>query len=335
MTNMKIRKLPWIIISILMISTIFYSATTIRPASAQTGATLLVEPPSAAIQTQTTGAQFNLNVSIANITGLAGLQFTLNWTAGVVTCLTLSENLYATVTPSAHQDNIWKINLKKDNQSVTYAYTYQDLISAQTDGYCPINVTGELTAALMTFNVTQIPDAGSYVDVPFTFTIAHAGDVLASAIPMIAENATYRIYGPQVVNTMVTPIQWNGQTYNVTTVSNETVVNGTVGFVGGPPTWSLSFNLTGTNGDTGYVNVTIPIALMNCPAGNWSVNVNGVPVTSQFTNDTTNTYLYFTAHLSEEPITIIGTIPEFTLLFIPLLMATTLIAYALRRRRRL
>ncbi len=59
MTNMKIRKLPWLIISILMISTIFYSATTIRPASAQTGATLLVEPPSATIQASATGAQFS------------------------------------------------------------------------------------------------------------------------------------------------------------------------------------------------------------------------------------------------------------------------------------
>jgi hypothetical protein len=162
MTNMKIRNLPWIIISILMISTIFYSSTTIRPASAQTGATLFVVPPSpsATIQTQTTGTQFALNVSIANITGLAGLQFTLNWTEGAVTCLTLSENLFTTVTPSAHQDNIWKLSLKKDNQSVTYAYTYQDLPTALTDGYCPINVTGELAAALMTFNVTQIPAVG-------------------------------------------------------------------------------------------------------------------------------------------------------------------------------
>lgn len=343
MTNMKIRNLPWIIISILMISTIFYSATSIHPVSAQGTAVLFVDPPTAAIYTQSTGAQFGVNVSIANITGLAGLQFTLNWTQGVVSCVSISENLFATVTPPDSASNIWKLQLKYNNTDGTalYAVTYQDMLAAQTGGYAPINITepayseGKLAAAVMTFNVTQIPAAGSYVDVPFTITVAKASDVVPSPIPVSVGNATYRIYGPPVINTVVTPIQWNSQTYNVTTVSNETVVPGTVAFVGGPPTWSLSFNLTGTDGDTAYVNVTIPIGLMNSPAGNWTVNVNGVPVTPQVTNDTTNTYLYFTAHLSEEPVTIIGTIPEFTLLFIPLLIATTLIAYALRRRRRL
>lgn len=330
MTNMKIRNLPWIIISILMISTIFYSATSIRPASAQTGAMLLVEPPSATIQTQATGTQFALNVSIANITGLAGLQFTLNWTAGVVNCLTLNENLYATVTPTAHQDNIWKLTLKKDNQSAQYAYTYQDIISAQTDGYCPINITGELAAALMTFNVTQIPAVGSYVDVPFTITVAKPGDVLGVKIPGVSiQNSTIRLLGPP--QTLVHDILFNGNHYNVTTMSNETVIQGSAAFVATPnPT--LSFNVSGPDNDTAYVNVTIPIALMNSPQGNWTVNVNGTPVTPIITNDTTYTYVYFTTHLSNELVTII--VPEFTLLFIPLLVATTLIAVALRRRKR-
>lgn len=343
MTNMKIRKLPWIIISMLMISTIFYSATSIRPVSAQGIAVLLVDPPTAAIYAQPTGAQFNVNVSIANITGLAGLQYTLNWTAGTVSCVSMTENLFTTVTPTDSASNIWKIQLKYNNTdgSALYGVTWQDMGAAQDGGYAPTNITepnypdGKLATAVMTFNVTQIPAAGSYVDVPLNITIAKAGDVAGAAIPIAIENATYRIYGPPIINTVVAPIQWNGQTYNVTTVSNETVESGTVAFVGGPPTWSLLFNITGTSGDTAYVNVTIPIGLMNSPAGNWTVNVNGAPVTPQVTNDTTNTYLYFTAHLSEEPVTIIGTIPEFTLLFIPLLMATTLIAYVLRRRRRL
>lgn len=347
MTNMKIRKLPWIIISILMVSTIFYSATSIRPVSAQGTPVIFVDPSQAAIYTQSTGTQFGLNVSIANITGLAGLQFTLNWTTGVVNCVSLAENLFQTVTPPDQASNIWKIQLKYNNTdgSAQYGVTYQDMGAAQDGGYAPINVTepaypeGKLAAAVMNFNVTQMPDVGSYVDVLFTITIAKAGDVSGAAIPIGVENATYRIYGPPVVNTVVTPIQWNSQTFNVTTVSNETVVPGTVAFVGGPPTWALTFNITGSApGGTAYVNVTIPIGLMNSPAGNWTVNVNGVPMTPQVTNDTTNTYLYLTGltvQLSEEPVTITGTIPEFTLLFIPLLMATTLIAYALRRRRRL
>lgn len=327
MSKVKIRNLPWIIISILMISTMFYSATTIRPVSALTGATLLVEPPSATI----TGTQFALNVSIANITGLAGLQFTLNWTAGVVSCLTLNENLFATVTPATHQDNIWKLTLKKDNQSVMYAYTYQDLVAAQADGYCPINITGEVAAALMTFNVTQIPAVGSYIDVPFEITVAKPGDLLGVKIPCLIQNSTIRIMGPSPVQTIVHDITFNGTHYNVTTVTNETVIQGSAAFVATPnPT--LSFNVSGPDGDTAYVNVTIPMDLMNSPEGNWTVNVNGTSVTPIITNDTTYTYVYFTAPLSNELVTII--VPEFTLLFIPLLMATTLLAVALRRRKR-
>jgi len=341
MTNMKIRKLPLIIISILMISTTLYSATSLRPVSAQGTAALLVDPPTAAIYSQPTGAQFNVNVSIANITGLAGLQFTLKWNTGTVSCTSITENLFTTVTPPDQSSNIWKVQPPKYNNtdgSALYGVTWQDMGAAQDGGYAPANITtanypeGKLAAAVMTFNVTTVPANGSYVDVPFTLTVVKAGDIAGAAIPIGAQNATYRVYGPPIINTVVTPITWNDQTYNVTTVSNETVVDGTVAFVGGPPTWSLSFNVTGTDGDTAYVNVTIPMGLM---IGPFNVTVNGVAVTPQITSDATNTYVYITAQLSEEPVTIIGTIPEFTLLFIPLLMATTLIAYALRRRRRL
>lgn len=345
MTNIKTRKLPWILIGMLMISTIFYSATSIRPVSAQTTAVLFVDPPTAAIQTQPTGAQFSLNISIANITGLVGLEFDVNWTAGAVDCLSITENLFATLTPVDQQSNIWNLKKTFNNTEGTlvYAQLWQDLNAAQAGGYAPANITeptypeGKLAAAIINFNVTQIPDVGSYVDVPFIITVALPSDALANQIPIDVVNATYRIYGPPSVFTNVIPVQWNSQTFNVTTVSNETVIPSTVIFVGGPPTWSLAFNVTGNFGDIGYVNVTIPKGLMDSPGGNWTVNVNGAPVTTEATNDTMNTYLYFVTSIppTEGQVTIIGTIPEFAWLFIPLLMTTTLIAYALRRRRRL
>ena len=335
MTNMKIRKLPLIIISILMISTALFSATSLRPVSAQGTAVLLVDPQTASIYAQPTGTQFDVNISIANITGLAGLSFDFAWdNPALLKANSITEVLYHTLTPSASWSNIWNLGLKFNNTAGTasYAQTWQDMGAAQADGYSPANITGKMATATLTFNVTQVPAAGSYVDVNLTLANVKAGDLDGVAIPISSQNTTYRIYGPPIINTKVTPITWNGNTYNVTTVSNETVVDGTVAFVGGPPTWSLSFNVTGTDGDTAYVNVTIPMGLM---IGPFNVTVNGVAVTPQITSDETNTYVYITAQLSEEPVTIIGTIPEFTLLFIPLLMATTLIAYALRRRRRL
>ncbi len=42
--------------------------------------------------------------------------------------------------------------------------------------------------------------------------------------------------------------------------------------------YKLEFNLTGTDGTTAYVNVTIPKALMSIgPSDNWIVDVNGEP----------------------------------------------------------
>jgi hypothetical protein len=319
-----------------MITTIFFSAANVHPASAQATSLLLVVPDSNTIQTQASGTTFNLNVSVANLTLLAGLQFTLNWTYGV-SCTTLTENLFATVTPPADTDNIWKIQFKKDNvaMNVLYGLTYQDMGAAEDAGYAPINITaptypnGELAAAMMTFNVTSIPASGSYTDVNFTITVAKAGDVSGTALPISVENATVRLMGPPLVQTLSQPVA--GTSYNITTVTNETVIDNSATFTGTPmPT--LSFNVTGPDGDTAYINVTIPLALMNGTAiTDWTVKVNGTVVTPTITSDATNTYVYLTAPLSTEVVTM--TVPEFALLLIPLLMATTLIAVALRRRR--
>jgi hypothetical protein len=84
----------------------------------------------------------------------------------------------------------------------------------------------------------------------------------------------------------------------------------------------------------GYVNVTIPKNLMSKnPSDLWKVYVNGQATTPIVSESTANWYLYITASLSTKKVEIIGTIPEFTMLFIPLLMAATLIAIALRRRK--
>jgi hypothetical protein len=159
------------------------------------------------------------------------------------------------------------------------------------------------------------------------------GGVPAVQIPTTSVDGHYIIYGPpETINTTVT---YGGNSYTVTTVSNASVVQGSMGFTKvSDSNYTLGFNLTGADGSTGYLNVTIPKALMSINTGDqWTVKVNGTQVTPTVASDATHWYLYFTTSLSTKPVTIIGTIPEFTLLIIPLLMIVTLIAVGLRRRR--
>jgi hypothetical protein len=119
-------------------------------------------------------------------------------------------------------------------------------------------------------------------------------------------------------------------------VTNASLVPGTMTF--NNVTYSLSFNLTGTEGTTGYVNVTIPTDLisLNKTTDLWTVTVNNTQVTPIISHNATDTFFYITTTFSTEPIKITGTIPEFpTLMMIPLLAIVTMVAVELRRRKRL
>ena len=340
--NMKIRHLPLIIISILMISTILYSATTVRSAWAVETPIIFVQPSETILTNANVGTLFNVNVSMANITGIAGVEWRLSWNSSLISCTSITENLFATVTPTESQDNIWKINLKKDNTAgnAQYAVTYQDLALAQTDGYAPINITssaypGGLAAAILTFNVTLVPPVNSYYDCNFTFEVVNVGDMTATRIPTANQTGHYRIYGPPETTTTLVP--YLGTNYAVTTTTNASLVTDSVNFVKlNATSYKLEFNLTGTDGAAAYVNVTIPKALMSIgPTDQWTVKVNSESKTPIVTSDATNWYLYITTSLSTKNVEIWGTVPEFTLLLIPLLMAATLAAVGLRRRKRL
>jgi uncharacterized protein YcnI len=345
--NMKIRNFPLIIIGMLMISTILYSATTVRPASAADGTPVLfVDPPETIVTDAVNGTLFNVNVTLANVTSVAGVQWDLAWNASQISCTTITENLFATVTPAAFQDNIWRVSLKKDNVggNATYAVTFQNTEQAVTDGYAPINITtsefpeGKIATAILTFNVTQAPPVNSYYDGNFTFLSVKVGDLLAQDLNVTGINQTahYRIYGPpETTNTTIT---YQSNNYTVTTVTNASLVPGSMEFAKlNESSYKLDFNLTGTDGATAYVNVTIPKALMTInPTDTWTVNVNGTGTTPIITSDDTLnvTYFYITTTLSTN-VEIWGTVPEYTMLFIPLLMAATLVAFGLRRRRKL
>jgi hypothetical protein len=346
--NLKSKGFLWVFVSMLILSAMLYSASTIPKCSAQTssdqGPLILVEPPQTTLTGATVGTLFNVSVDIANATKFIGPQFTLSWNTTFLTCTSVIEVLFDNVTPQAYWSNIWDLSVGVDNAAGTYGYavTYMNYPSAVSNGYAPINVTtanypeGEEALATLTFNVTAIPPPNMIYQSAFSLSGVILGGPQGASIPVTSADGQYLIYGPP--ETVTSSVLNNGTTYNVITVSNATVVPDSMTY--NPTTFTLSFNLTiaPNGGTTGYVNATIPkdlVALATEPPDQWNVTVNGTPVTPTWTEDSVNTYLYFTTPLvGTQTVQVVGTIPEFSvLMLIPLLMIATLIAVELRKRR--
>ena len=348
--NLKSKSYLWVLVGTLIISAMLYSASTLPKCSAQLSSDqpplVLVEPPQTTLTGATVGTLFNVSVDIANTTNFVGPQFTLSWNTSLLTCTAMNEVLFHNVTPQAYWSNIWSLGAGVDNTAGTagYAETYMNSASAKSDGYAPINVTtanfpdGEAALATLTFNVTAIPPTNMVYQSYFTLSGVVVGDINGNQITMTSANGNYTIYGPPETVTSSVLNGYDGVTYNVVTVSNATVVSDSMTYDNS--TFTLSFNLTiaPNGGTTGYVNATIPkdlVALATEPPDQWNVTVNGTPVTPTWTEDSVNTYLYFTTPLvGTQTVQVIGTITEFSvLMLIPLLMIATLIAVVLRKRR--
>lgn len=129
------------------------------------------------------------------------------------------------------------------------------------------------------------------------------------------------------------PVVWAGTVYRVPISTNSTIAAFRFN-----QTWAqISFNIIGTTGTIGFSNVTIPKKLLWVePLGQWLVFADGLPVTPIVTEDTENTYLYFTYSHSTKTIQIIGTnvVPEFPpATIVSLLTILTLLAIVFAKRR--
>jgi hypothetical protein len=348
--SIKMKKLNWIFIAVLLISAILYAATSIHTASAQQTAPTLVfiNPSSSVFTNPTVGTTFTVNVTIANVTDLAGVQFALSWNSSFLSCTSITENLFHTVTPSADWSNIWSLALSYNNTAGTasYAQTWMSLSEAESDGSCPINANvttfppdGSIALAVLTFNITSVPGVNMFSECDFTLTSpVKLSTPTASAISSTIVNGNYEVYGPPLVT--VTPVTnaWSGITDNVTTdLFYASLVPGSMAYDNS--TYTLSFNVTGTAGTTAYVNVTAPtdIIRLNQTTDQWIVYVNGTQVTPIISSNATDTSFYVAVTFDQGvPIKIIGTLPELpALMMIPLLATVTMVAVALRRRRRM
>jgi len=120
----------------------------------------------------------------------------------------------------------------------------------------------------------------------------------------------------------------DSQTFTVQTRANSTVTNFNFSQTGK----SITFNVTGTTGTTGWVNITIPKVLLD---GEWIILIDNAPATYIKTENETDTFLYINYTHSTHAVTIIGTtvVPEYMpqVMLITLIIAT--IALALIKRK--
>jgi len=125
---------------------------------------------------------------------------------------------------------------------------------------------------------------------------------------------------------------WDNVNYPLYISSNSTIS----GFTFNQPQKMISFNIKGATNARGYCNVTIPKALLKGEP--WTVRLNGTDWTFTATQNETHSFLYFTyMHGSTLEVIVQGTwvIPEFaSIIIMPLLMLTTLIATILLKRKR-
>ena len=141
--NTKGRDLLWFSLATLLILSIT-GMTTIVPVDALPGEPkMFVDPPE--IVTNATfhpaGTNFTVEVRIANVTGLVGVEFQLWWDSALLSGVSMEDVLFTENTPPGNESNIWKIKHVVTSDHVEYGYTYMDLPAGIDNGYLPINIT--------------------------------------------------------------------------------------------------------------------------------------------------------------------------------------------------
>jgi parallel beta-helix repeat protein len=122
-------------------------------------------------------------------------------------------------------------------------------------------------------------------------------------------------------------IQWQEETYTVTTICNSTITNFTFGTI---PQNTISFNVTGPEGTTGFCRIVIPHALLG---DNYTILLDGLPPLMEKElplSNSTHTYLYFTYTLTTHEVIIV---PEFsaTMILALLIILSLSVACSVRK----
>ena len=320
---------------VLFVLIIFFGITATIPLGTNTPeevTRLYVDPTVIIDQALTPDSTFSINITVANVTKLWSFQFYIGWDPSMLD--------YTTITNEA--EFLKYGDPEHPNQKVTGA-TYKN----QTGGYLifgwslygkiyedtwPVSGTG--TLATITFRVQKT--GNTTLDIYGDDLIRPGTGVPPppEAIPHVTEDGFF-------MNTekidVINVVEVLGNNYTIIITTNSSISPTT--FQYNTTLTKIWFNAIGPVGKTGFCNVSIPNNFMWCDTKhNWTVLVNGEPVTYEPKEYTGDTYLYFTYTTSTNTIEIISQymVPEFppTLLILILIFAT-LVPVFLRKNARL
>jgi hypothetical protein len=200
------------------------------------------------------------------------------------------------------------------------------------DDYTKVNITltptvgypsGTGTLATIRFNVTSSPGRSTLALNDTRLLDFEMKDVLYEA-----QDGYYQLH-----EVLIHSIIWETKTFDIVTVSNTSVAPVPMNF---NQTYKLLyFNVTGYDDTVGFVNITIPKALLNASIMDWYVIVGGWRVQPIVVENATHTMLYFTFSSSVNSVHILGTwvVPEMPTSFLLLvLLAACLTSLAFAKR---
>jgi hypothetical protein len=170
-----LKKLSLLSLAILLLP-IAFTVTSLH-VNAVDPCTLYIDPPAVINQALVPTTTFNISVKVDNIPaspGLAGLEFNVTWDPSLLNGVALQDIIFHEVTPPDEWSNIWQIKKVVANNSVSYAFTFQDIDAATAGGYAPIS--GSYTVANITLRVVGTGKC------PLQFYVSKLGDPLANSI---------------------------------------------------------------------------------------------------------------------------------------------------------
>jgi len=265
------------------------------------------------------GETFNLDITLTNLVPewqLMHTDFTLRYNSSFLAVLNVTEGSFL----SGFGNTTFAYD-----EGTGFVHVHLDVVPTS------VYPSGSGTLATLEFNATTRPPATSAL-------ILNNTDFEDSGFFDIVLDVSNGFYTMNEV--LVHPIVWDSVTYNIVTVANVSV--SPVPMIFNPDNRFVYFNATGW-GTPGFVNVTIPRALMYGDS-KWTVFVSGLPVTPIVTDlNATHTMLSIVYNFgTDPPVQIIGiwAIPEFSAGFVSAIlalvaMASTVIAAVAYKKRRM
>lgn len=142
------------------------------------------------------GTMFSVNTTFENLPegsdGAIGCSFKLSWNSSILRCESMQEVAFHNAAPEWAWGNIWRLQNVVNNTGgyANYAYTWQDMNQAVSDGYAFISGNG--TWATLTFTALNLGET------TLQFVQAQHVNILATEIPSLKFNGEVFVTIPSV-----------------------------------------------------------------------------------------------------------------------------------------